>query len=93
MLLVFAMVLSIAPAMTLAARAAEIERPQGRIDIRGTTLLIPLAGNHSSDSDKPYPCNGGGRAPLLTVRNGFTEPTQEADRTILRTGLHQPPAL
>ncbi len=59
-------------------KSPEILRPQGRIYIRGTTLLIPLAGNHSSDSNKSYPCNGGTRILLLTYV--FTRPTRESDR-------------
>ena len=50
----------------------------GTKQIRGTTLLIPTAGNPSSGSNKPYPCNGGSRDPLLT--HAFTDPTRESDR-------------
>ena len=67
--------------------------PSGSRDeslIRGTTLLAAFAA--SSGSDKPYPGNGGTRVPLLRPRP-FTEPTQEPDLRVLRTGSHRPPAL
>ena len=46
----------------------------------------------TSGSDKPYPGNGGYRVPLLGL-HPFTEPTQEPDLRIRRTGSHRPPAL
>ena len=51
------------------------------IDLRDEfTLAVPPClspkGDHSSGSNKPYPCNGGDRIPLLT----FTGSTQEPDR-------------
>ena len=60
--------------------------------IRGTTLLISRGGEIPSGSGKPYPGNGGNRVPLLR-RGLFTEPTQEPDLRIRRTGSHQTPAL
>jgi hypothetical protein len=64
----------------------------GTKTFRGTTLITPY-GVTRRTSNKVPTRNGGNRAPLLTVRNGFTEPTREADRSVLCTGSQQPPAL
>ena len=72
-------------------KSPEIQRPQGRISIRGTTLLIPLTGNHSRTSNKVPACNGATGFhywPMRSrnrLRNQIVPP--------IRTGSHQPPAL
>ena len=51
---------------------------QGRILIRGTTLIIPRKkGKSLSVSSKTIPCNGGNRVSLLAL--ALTRPTREEE--------------
>ncbi len=65
--------------------------PQGRIYIRGTTLIIFCKEDHSSDSNKSYLCNGRTRISLLKVFSQDRLRNQIANT--FRTGSHHPPAL